>query len=131
MRRRTLIPVLFAALVLVLTAAAQASTPDTGGKPWDTEEGPRPTEVTRSLKMVIKEIRDNNVLLVVDEKAETEHLLELSETVPLSAASRKDFDGRKKLDIADLQVGHRLKVTYRTEDQQVVRIKVLKASEEG
>lgn len=124
MRRNSLLLVLFA---MLLACTVHASTTVSGGgrEPWDSS-GPQPTEVTTSMKCLIHEISENRTLVLIDEGDEQPHRIHLSSKVPLTAQVKKDFEGRKKLDFGDLEIGQRVKVTFTTDTGEIVRMKVLK-----
>lgn len=118
---------LFAVLAfaaLLLPAALEASVPTGGRQPWDSDDGPRPTAVTASVECVVLEVREDRTLLVRDELAR-EHVVQIPESAKISARNRREFDGRKKLEFAELRAGHELKLTFLTASGAVVRVKVL------
>ncbi len=123
---------LLLSLALIVSLAAlpvEASTPNTGPKPWDSnfagDDGPVPSAVTDHLKCVITELQDDRVVKVWDEKTRTENLVRIAEKVAIKARKKSQFDGRSKLDFSDLRVGHRIKMTYLTEDGTIVRVSVV------
>ncbi len=116
------------AALLVPAPPAAASTPNTGPKPWDSNfanEGAPPSAVTDHLKCVITEVRDNRVVQIWDEASQSRHLIRIAENVPIKARQKARFAGRKQIAFADLEVGHRIKVTYLTGDGSIVRVKVI------
>jgi hypothetical protein len=112
---------------ILLTSLASASTPTPGRKPWDSEDGTSPTEVTQTLKVHVTELLGPGKLRVVDPEEEREHVLQLGDTLEIRAQDKKMFDGRKKLTLGDLRPGHQLKLTFLAEDGRLLRILVLKA----
>lgn len=87
-----------------------------------------PLVVTETLKCEIVAIREDGTILVRDGKDQPVHPLPYGESTRVVAQSKKEFDGRKKLEREDLRVGHQLRVTYLPGTGEVVRIKVLKSS---
>ena len=121
-----------AGLLAIIVAIPDATTASVDGaqSPWDSDEdGQYPTEVTRSVKLVIKEINQDGSVVLLDIEREESVAVQLSEKVELSALKKKDFGGRKKLEVADLKVGQIVKVRYRTSDGQVLSIKVIGQSQ--
>ncbi len=121
---------LFFALLVALLAAqtappAGASTPNTGPRPWDPDESALPTAVTDHLKCVITEVKDDRVIRIWDEKTREENLVRIAEKVEIRARKKSQFEGRSELDFRDLLVGHRIKLTYLTEDGTIVGVKVV------
>jgi hypothetical protein len=115
--------------LLAIPTATTASV-DGAQSPWDSDEdGQYPTDVTRSVKLVIKEINHDGSVVLLDIEREESVGLQLTDEVELSALKKKDFGGRKKLEIADLKVGQIVKVRYRTSDGQVLSIKVIGRSQ--
>ena len=117
----------FAVFVLAALPAV-ASTPTPGGNAWDSSDPA--TAVTRTVEARILEVRENRTLVVVD-KDERQHVIQLPEKVEIRAQSKKDFDGLKKLDFGHLREGHRIKLTFYAESGQLVRIQVQKADKVG
>lgn len=123
-------PITVMVLMLAAAAAGWASTPNTGSTPWDStldSTSASASAVTGTLKVVITEIHnaDQRIVQVRNEESDEKHLVRFSEKVKLEARKRSDFGGKSKLDFDDLRPGHRLKVTYLTEDGTIVRVKVL------
>lgn len=125
MRVKTTLTLLtFAALCLApLAVPAWASVPGGANEPWDSNDGPRPTAVTASVDCVIVEVREARTLVVRDE-LDREHEIQLPEKAKIKAENKRDFDGRKKLQFAQLRPGHELKITYLTATGEIVRVKV-------
>jgi hypothetical protein len=117
----------FAAFAL-MALPALASTPTPGGKAWDSGESP--TAVTRTVEARVLEVREGRTLVLVD-KDERQHVVQVSDKVEIRAQSKKDFDGLKKLDFGHLREGHRLKITFYADSGQLVRIQVQKAEKVG
>ena len=116
------------ALVLLLSTASLALASGSSGAvsslPSAGSEGA--IDVTKNLKCTVIEVREGNVIKVRDDRSGDEHYIQLSEDIPLKAASKKQFGGRKNLEPSDLEIGQRILVTKRTDVDSVVRIKVLK-----
>ena len=97
---------------------------------WDSEvDGQFPTEVTRSVKLVVKEIHPNRGVVFIDTELEESHTVQLAEDIQLTASKKKDFGGRKKLEFADLKVGQIVKMTFRISDGAILGITVLGQSQ--
>lgn len=109
---------------LLVPVALEASVPTGGRRPWDSDDGPRPTAVTASVDCVVLEVRDERTLLVRDEQ-EREHVVQIPEKAKIRARNRRDFDGQKKLQFEQLRPGHELQLTFLTESGAIVRVKVL------
>ena len=124
---KKLVLTVFAVFVLVALPAV-ASTPTPGGNAWDNSDPA--TAVTRTVEARILEVRENRTLVVVD-KDERQHVIQLPEKVEIRAQSKKDFDGLKKLDFGHLREGHRVKLTFYADSGQLVRIQVQKADKVG
>lgn len=115
--------------LLLLPLVAQASSSTGGGsQPWARNDGPRPAEVVSSMKFVVHEVSNDRTLVLIDEDQERPHRIQLSEDVPLTAKSKKDFEGRKDLDFGDLAVGQRLKVTFSADSGKIIRVKILETT---
>ncbi|MEM7354790.1 MAG: hypothetical protein AAF657_28535 [Acidobacteriota bacterium] len=85
-----------------------------------------PYNVTQMMKCVVTEIRPDGTVIVRDNKAETVHPLAVNSKTKFSAQSKKEFNGRKQIELSDLKVGHELKVVKRQVNGEVLRVKVLK-----
>ncbi|MEJ2086325.1 MAG: hypothetical protein P8Y44_11705 [Acidobacteriota bacterium] len=119
---------------LLIVAVAQPATlhasVDGAQSPWDAEEdGQYPTDVTRSVKLVVKEVHPNGSVVFLDTEREESMAVQVTESVELTAKKKKDFGGRKKLEFADLAVGQIVKVRYRTSDGQILSIQVIGESQ--
>ena len=116
--------------LLVVSLTLQASTSTSPGRQaWDKDDGPRPSEVVSTMKFVVHEVGTNRTLVLVDEDQERPHRIQLSENIPLTAKSKKEFQGRKKLEFGDLAVGQRVKVTFKSESGEIVRVKILESAQ--
>ncbi len=116
----------------LLAFAAAASTPNTGPKPWDSaDDSASPTAVTAALKCRVTRVLEDRTLEIWDEAGKSHHLIRIAETVDLRARKKADFGGRRQLEFSDLQVGHRLKVTYLAGDGRIVRVRVLGTDSAG
>ncbi len=124
-------PLLSSVLAIVLFAVSfplAASTPGTPG-PWRRDtfptEGASAVAVTGHMKCVITEVRGDRIVQIRDDRSQESHLVRISEEAPIKARRKKDFDGRQSLEFADLRAGHRIKLTYRTSDGQIVGVRVI------
>lgn len=118
-------------LALVASPAAQAS-PNADPEPARTTSaggGASPTVVTDHLKCIVTGLEKDRVLKVWDEEARAERLVRIDEKVDIKPRRKKDFDGRSELELADLEPGHRLKITYRLADGKILDVKVLEKVE--
>ncbi len=122
-------PAALAAAALLLAPPVFASTPNTGGKPWDSRvfpsDGPIPTMVVHHMKCVITEVRDNRIVEIWDQETRSRHLVRFAAEIPIEARRQKDFGGRSSIGFEDLEAGHRVKLTYRTGDGTIVGVKVI------
>ena len=116
--------------VALISPAAAMSSVDGAQSPWDSaEDGQYPTEVTRSVKLVVKEINPNGSVVFLDTEREESVAVQITEKVDLTAKKKKDFGGRKKLEFADLAVGQIVKLRYRTSDGEILSIQVIGQSQ--
>jgi hypothetical protein len=114
----------------VVVPATLLGSVDEAQSPWDTEEdGQYPTDVTRSVKLVVKEVHPNGSVVFLDTEREESMAVQVTDKVELTAKKKKDFGGRKKLEFADLAVGQIVKVRYRTSDGQILSIQVIGESQ--
>lgn len=121
-----LAPVLFLCALLVGAAIAVASTPNPTAQAGRSEDGIDPSSVTASAKLTVRRVESEpDRLYLYDPESEKTHVVVLSEKTKLTARRKKDFDGRRKLEFADLETGQTLKVTYRTDDGRITSIQVL------
>jgi len=119
---------LFASAVVV--PATLFASVDGAQSPWDAEEdGQYPTDVTRSVKLVVKEVHPNGSVVFLDTEREESMAVQVTDEVELTAKKKKDFGGRKKLEFADLAVGQIVKVRYRTSDGQILSIQIVGESQ--
>jgi hypothetical protein len=115
------------ALVLAVSPAAYAS-PNADPEPAKTTSasgGASPSVVTDQLKCIVTSLEDDRVLKVWDEETRTERRVRIDDKVDIKPRRKKDFDGRDELELADLEPGHRLKITYRLADGKILDVKVL------
>ena len=128
-RPARLAPAVLCALLLapvLATAPADASVPRGGvPAPWESEEGPRPTAVTKSVECVIVEVLEEERMLLVRDDLGRENEVEIPEEAKIRARRKRDFDGQRKLDFAHLRPDFRLKLTFLTRTGEIVRVKVL------
>jgi hypothetical protein len=123
----------FSLILAVLCLAAgglSASTPYSGPRPWDSEDGsggggPFPNEITRTMNCEIRRILEPGVVELYDPESKRLHQIRLSDRIELTAQRKKDFGGRKKLEFGDLKSQQSVKVTFRPSDGQILRIKVV------
>ena len=87
-----------------------------------------PLTVTETMKCRITAIEADGTILVQDEGSEESHPLAYGQKTRITAQRKKDFDGRRKLELSDLAVGQNLKVTHRPATGEVLQVKVLKKS---
>lgn len=85
-----------------------------------------PLLVTKSLKVRLVEVGPEQSFKIVDTDSEIETWIQVSEDTNLRAQDRKAFDGRRKLELSDLQVGQMLRINYRPATGEILRIKVLR-----
>lgn len=117
-------------LTVLLIPAALLASVDGAQSPWDAEEdGQYPTDVTRSVKLIVKEIHPNGSVVFLDAEREASVAVQITDRVDLTAKKKKDFGGRKKLEFADLKVGQIVKVRYRTSDGEILSIQVIGQSQ--
>lgn len=117
--------VLFAASIFgpgLALASGSVNLPQAG--PVETD----PLTVTETMKCRITAIEADGTILVQDEGSEEAHPLAYSQKTRITAQRKKDFDGRRKLELSDLVVGQDLKVTHRPATGEVLQVKVLKKS---
>ncbi len=121
-----LAPVLFLAVLVLAPVHAEASTPNPSAQAGHTDEGIDPTSVIASAKLKVRRVESEpNRLYLFDPQTEKTHVVVISEKTKLTARRKKDFDGRRKLDFADLASGQTLKISYRTDDGRITSIQVL------
>ena len=77
--------------------------------------------VTRRVAAVV----DDGTVVLVDLETESQELVQLDDSVKIRARSKKDFQGRKKLGLADLREGQIVKVTLYVADGSIRSITVL------
>lgn len=126
MSARIKTPILLIAALCVLAAAPAllASVPGSKPGPWDSSNASeRPTAVTATVDAVILEVREERTLIVRDGE-DREHEILLPEDAKIRADNRRDFDGMKKLEFAQLRPGHQVKITFLTASGEIVRLKV-------
>lgn len=114
-------------LLLLTTLPAFASGPNSpspnaaGAFPED------PLLVTETVRCRVVDVRDDGTILVNDDG--TIKRLNYDETTSVWAQKKKNWDGRKKLAIADIAVGQELKVTVQPASGKVLKVKVKKPEE--
>ena len=122
--RKAILFVLASSFLFSFQALASGSSgaPSSAGVPRD------PLTVTETMKCVVTAIREDGTVMVRDKPGAPEHPLLLTAKTKVSAQDKQAFDGRKKLELADLEVGQMLRVTHRPATGETVKIKVLKQS---
>ncbi|REJ73873.1 MAG: hypothetical protein DWQ36_10420 [Acidobacteria bacterium] len=89
--------------------------------------GPDPAVATVVVDAVIARITAEGTLVLRPEEEGAEPIeLRLPEEVRIRAQRKKDFDGRRKLEFADLRVGQRLRLTVLPAENRLVGVTVLK-----
>lgn len=122
--------ILLTLLAVVLAPMSLLASVDGAQSPWDSEEdGQYPTDVTRSVKLIVKEIHPNGSVVFLDADREASVAVQITDKVDLTAKKKKDFGGRKKLEFADLAVGQIVKVRYRTSDGEILSIQIIGQSQ--
>lgn len=123
--RNTLTFALLLAIPLAIPVVASASTPN-GASTGNTEEGVTGADVIGTTRLMLRRVETNPArVYLFDPETEKLHVVLLSEKTRLTARRKKDFDGRRKLNLDDLASGQTLKVTYRLDDGRVTGIQVL------
>ena len=114
-------------LALLLPSLALASGTSAGSDPYGSPFGDDvdALKATRSLKCTVISIQDGGVVLVRDDDSKEVMKLAYDKKTTVRAQDKNAFDGRKKLEIADLAVGHRIKVLHRPATGEVLTVKVL------
>lgn len=125
MRAETLRSVVVTALAVALFAPLVALASGTS-YPAAATTGAEPLLVTKSMKCRLVEIGPEASFKIVDPDSELETWIRLSDEVDLRAQDRKAFDGRRKLDLSDLAVGQMLRINYRPETGEILKVKVLR-----
>jgi len=95
--------------------------------PFETELGQPDAEVTRSVDLVITDLGPDHQVRLLDPRTERVVTLKLTDSVPLRARSKNEFDGRKRLAWEDLAKGQKVRLTFRPNDGVIIRLTVLKA----
>ena len=133
MTRSTLfsLALILAAGVLLLPAASfsEPSVKARGSSaPGASDLGRPAASATRMLRVVVTKVENGGVVLHMRNEADDsqEIVVRIPETLRIRAQDKKAFDGRKKLNITDLQVGQRLRVTVLPSEQRIVSLVVLK-----
>ena len=120
-------PLLIAVLFVAFLASAPALMASGTSYPQAATPQQDPLLVTKSLKVRVLEVRaDQNAIRILDPKTEKEGWLQIDEDTNLRAQDRKAFDGRRKLEFADLQAGQTLRIQHRPQTGEVLKIKVLR-----
>ena len=114
---------------LAILALFSMTVPVLASHPAEIPEGAganAPSSITADVKCRIEAVSaTSSKLVLVDLETESVHELELEDSVKLRAKKKKDFGGRKKLGLADLQPGQTVKVTYYVADGAIRSITVL------
>jgi hypothetical protein len=119
----------FCALTLALLVAAGSGPVAASVRAAGAPTGPNPAVATIAIDVVLTEIGDDGTLLLTPEEPGAEPIeLRIPEGVKIRAQRKKEFDGRRKLEFADLQVGQRLRLTVLPSEQRLVDVTVLKTA---
>ena len=119
---KSLILVLAAALLAPsLAFASGIEVPGAIREPFPEQD---PMVVTQKLKCVVVNIEDDGTLLVEDDRGR--HRIAYDADLKVFPQDKRQFDGRKKLSMDDIEVGHRIKVTVRPAAREIVSIQVLR-----
>ena len=78
----------------------------------------------REIKCYLREVADLGRIYVEDASGGAPYWIQLPDSVKLRAASKADFDGRKKLKLEDLEAGQRLELTLRKKSDEVMIVRV-------
>lgn len=142
----TLHPLLFATLLFFAAAGVEAQTQlpgddrhgkagtwDVGAKSYpeiddeDSDSDPWESKRKKSLRMIkchLRDIQELGRIYVQDVGGGNPYWIQLPDAVKIRAASKADFDGRKKLNLEDLEVGQRLELTLRKKDDEILVVRV-------
>ncbi len=114
--------------------------PDTGGGPFSAPRWQHPDDdrserqlkvklkTSRSIRCEIQQVEEQGRLYVVEIAGRRdEYWIQLPNEIKIVTSAPQSFDGRKKLKIEDLEVGQRIDVTVRGEDE-IRKVRVLRAS---
>ena len=85
-----------------------------------------PLTVVEVVRCEILDVQSDGLVIVRDRDGGRIHPLEYHSETEVTAQDKKAFDGRKILEISDLAVGQRIKVSMRPSTGEVVAIRVLK-----
>ncbi len=111
-------------LLCLFTPSLKASSP--AAIPVGIDDG-SPSSITADFYCKVLEVeRANSKLVLLELESETSHEVVLDDSVKLRARSRRDFDGRKKLGLADLRAGQEIKIRVLLTDGSIRRITVVK-----
>ena len=99
------------ALFLLLVGAGVVTASGPSSPARDSFEEIDALTVTQSRLCIVTEIRADGTVLIRDGEDKPEHPLPYSKKTRFIAQDKKQFDGKKKLAVADLKVGHELKVS--------------------
>jgi len=119
---KTPVLIVLASLFLIPTMGLASGASGTGGLPSSAVD---PFQVTEMMKCTVTEIRSDGTIMV-QAKRGAPFALKIDRKTEFTA--EKAINGSKKLESDDLQVGHKLKVTSRQVNGEVLRVKVLKSS---
>ena len=84
-----------------------------------------PHLVTETMKCRVTALAEAGKVQIQDPKTEEKSWIQITEDTRITAKKKKAFDGRKKLDPQDIEVGQMLRITHRPHTGEIVRIKVL------
>ncbi len=122
-----LIPTMALAAALLTPSLVLASGISSSG--GDSFSESDPMLVTEKIKCVVIAVEEDGTLLVEDESGR--HRIAYDEDLKVVAQDKRQFDGRKRLTMEDIEVGHKIKVTLRPAAQQIVSIQVLRERAEA
>lgn len=124
MRTKTTLAVLVLFVLIGLASLpVAASAPVTAPAGSDAN---MPTAITAHVKCRVERVSGNDsTIVLVDFDTESRHVIQLDDSVKIRARKKKDFNGRKKLGIADLREGQTVKVTLLVNDGTIRQITVL------
>lgn len=125
---RILVVTLIVATLFTTAALAQGS--GAGGRqPSPTSGVPREESaftVTRTVKGTIADLNLEERRLVVEDKKGNRHSLKVSDETRYKADKKTELAEKKDLALRDFQTGQLVRVTYRSEDETAVEVRLAK-----
>lgn len=126
---RLTVPSAVTALVLLTLLALFATAARASVRAAKPVTGPDPAVATVAVDAVVERITAEGTLVLAPlEEGAAPIELRIPEGIQIRAQRKKDFDGRRKLEFADLAVGQRLRLTVLPAEQRLVGVTVLKMS---